>query len=298
MTSCATIFNSPYKHVTIHTTEPSKIIYNQDTINTIDNKTHLIVERNWETLNIVATTDSITKSIRIGAKNSIMYWSNIMFNYGLGMLVDMENPKRYSYPDKIFINSTDATGRYSHFGQANNSGELYLHLSLPMINPFRMAVENEEIKSMTGFFGITIGFDYYHSKDQFVHFGISGLSGGISLKKRGGSYNDELESLTSEYISLSNNHKIERFSIGYGLSCAKNTCTHSKLSWFFGFPFDRVEKSHYALGMVFPIYYQIGEYFNFGVVYRPTFFRPNMANMFVYEHLISIDFAWKIRLMR
>ena len=298
MTSCATILNCPHKYVTIHTTKPGEIIFEQDTINTIDNKTHLRVKRKNEPLPIVTITDSITKSFAIEQKNSAMYWANICFNYGIGMLVDMKNPKRYSYPGKIFIDSTDATDRYSCFGQANNRGELYLHLSLLLINPFRMVVEDEGTKSLAGFGGVTIGLDYYHSKNQFVHFGFSGLSGGLSRTKRSGFENDDLETLSSEYISLSNNHKIERFTIGYGLSCARNTLTHSKLSWFWGLPFDRVEKSHYALGLVFSTCFQLGEYFNAGVVYRPTFFRPNTTDKFVYEHLISIDFAWKIRLKK
>jgi hypothetical protein len=218
MTSCATIFNSPYKHVTIHTTEPSKIIYKQDTINTIDDKTHLRVERNWETLNIVATTDSLTKSIRIGAKNSTMYWSNILFNYGLGMLVERNNPKRYTYPGKIYINSEGATGQYSLYGIANNKGELYLHYSNPIINPFRMMPENLGAKVRTGFMGGTIGLDYYHSKNQFIHLGVSEVSGGWDLIF----FNNEYELMSSDYIGLSNNHKIGRFSIGYGLSYAKN----------------------------------------------------------------------------
>jgi len=39
LTSCATIMNQSHKNVTIYTTEPSKIILNRDTINTIDNMT-------------------------------------------------------------------------------------------------------------------------------------------------------------------------------------------------------------------------------------------------------------------
>jgi len=175
--------------------------------------------------------------------------------------------------------------------------KLYLYLSLPMINQFLMIVENEGTKSMIGFGGITIGLDYFHSKNQFVHFGFSSLSGGSNRIKRGSLGNDDLETLTSAYISLSNNHKIERFYIGYGLSCARNTFSHDKLSWFLGLPVESVEKSHYALGLVFPTYVQIVKFFKIGVVYRPTFYRPNMTDKFLYEHIISIDFAFKIRLI-
>ena len=290
LTSCATIINQPYKCVTVHTTEPSCIIFEHDTINTVENKAYLKVKRKNESFSIVATTDSLTKAIRIEPKNSIMYWSNICFNYGIGMLVDMKSPKRYSYPDKVYINSTDVRGNYSTYGEANNKGELYLHLSLPLINSFRMILENDEAKVRTGVGGITLGLDYYHSKKQFIHLGISGLSGGFSLK------NSKLESFTSDYISLSNNHKIGRFAIGYGLSGAKNT--YSDYNWFLLIPIKDTEKSHYAFGLIFPNYFQLGDFFNAGIVFRPTFYRPNMTDKFVYEHLISIDFALKIRVKK
>ena len=263
------------------------------------------VERKNESFSIIATTDSLTKSIKIEPRSSIMYWSNICFNYGIGMLVDMKNPKRYSYPDKIYINSADSREDYSTYGKANNKGELYLHLSLPLVNPFRMTLENGETKAKIGVLGITLGLDYYHSKNQFIHLGISGLSGGFSFKNSKLEPSEDiffsdntLESLASEYISLSNNHKIGRFAIGYGLSCAKNTWTDSRLGWFFVPIIDSIKKSHYAFGFIFPNYFQLSEYFNIGVVYRPTFYRPNMTDKLVYEHLISLDFALKVRVKK
>ena len=291
LTSCATIVNQQHKYVTVHTTEPSSIILGQDTINTIDNKAHLRVQRKDELLSIVATTDSLTKSVSIEPKKSIMYWSNILFNCGIGMLVDMNNPKRYAYPDKIYINSADAKDSYSIYGQASNKGELYLHFSLPSINHFLMTTENEGTKAKMGIGGVTLGLDYYHSAKQFVHFGLSAFYGGISNRKN----DSHLEYLSSAYISLSNNHKIGRFSIGYGLSFAENI--YSKLTWFFWFIPEEWE-SHNALGLIFPSYFQLGEHFNIGLIYRPTFYRPNMTDKFAYEHLISIDFAWKVRVKK
>ena len=140
-TSCASL-NSSHKYVTIHTTEPSKIIHNQDTISTIDNKVHLKVERKKEPLLFVATTDSLTKSIRIRHGSSVMYWANIPFNLGLGLIEDKNNPKRYSYPDKIFINSAEAKSKYYCCGKANNKGELYFHIS-QSLNIFFMAPESK-----------------------------------------------------------------------------------------------------------------------------------------------------------
>ena len=298
MTSCATIMNQSHKKITIYTTESSKIIINHDTIKTLENKVTLKVERKNEVINITATADSLTKDIEVEPKNSFLYWSNIFCNYGIGMLIDRKNSKRFSYPERIYINSADTTNRYYRYGQANNKGELHLHVSLPHINSFQLTPNNEGTKINTGFWGLTIGLDYYYSKSQFFNAGISGVSDFFVPFPAAVDISGEYELMSSRYFSLSNNHRLKRFTFGYGLSYARNT-------WDFRF-YDRfgpppptrepIKRSHNSFGLVFPTYYQLDEHFHIGVVYRPTFFRPNLSDNFKYEHLISIDFAWKIRL--
>ncbi len=300
LTSCATIMNQSHKSITIYTTEPSKIVLNHDTINTIDNKVNLNVERKRELIKITALTDSLTKEFEVEPKNSFMYWSNIFCNYGIGMLVDRKNPKRYSYPQRIYINSTDTISRYYRYGQANNKGELHLHISLPHINSFNLNPENEETKTNTGFWGLTVGLDYYHSKNQFLNVGISGVSDFFVPFPAAVDISGEYELMSSRYASISNNHRLVRFSLGYGLSYAKNIWDFRYYDRFDPPPPTRepIKRSHNAIGLVFPTYFQLGDHFHFGVVYRPTFFRPNMTDKFNYEHLISFDFAWKIRVKK
>jgi hypothetical protein len=302
MTSCATILNQPYKNVKVHTTEPSKIVHRNDTIKTVNNRANVWAERKKENLSIVAMTDSITKTIEIKSRNSFWWWFNIPYTYGIGMLVDMNNPKRYSYPKRIYINSADTISRYYRYSQSDNKGELHLHLSLPHFNFFHSVPENENALNNTSFWGATIGLDYYYSKNQFVNFGVSFAFGLIFPIPAAVDFTGDIELGSSQYISISNNHKIRRFSIGYGLCFARNT-------WFYNY-IDRwdpppptrdlypVTKTHYSFGLVFPAYFQLSENFNLGLVYRPTFYRPFLPNKFAYEHLISIDFAWKIRVKK
>jgi len=300
MTSCATIMNQPYKNITVYTTQPSEIILNSDTIKTTKNKAKLKVERKKETLIIVANTDSLTKTFNVKPRNSFMYWSNIFYNFGVGMFVERNNPKRYTYPQRIYINSTETIGQYYNFGQTNHKGELYLHVSLPYINSFQLTPENEGTKINTGFWGLTIGLDYYHSKNQYINLSASGVSDFFVPVPAAVDISGEYELMSSTYLSFSNNHRYKRFTIGYGLSYSRNT-------WDFRYydsfdppqpTIEPVKKSNIAFGLIFPTYFQMGEHFNIGVVYRPTFYRPNMTDKFEYEHLISIDFAWKIRLMK
>jgi hypothetical protein len=299
MTSCATIFNRSHKDITIYATEPSKIVLGHDTIMTIDNKAILNVARKKQAIKITASTDSLTKNVEVEPKNSVMFWCNLI-NYGIGMLVDRKNPKRYTYPQRIYLNSADTIGQYFRYGKANNQGEIYLHVSLPHINSFQLTPENERTKINTGFWGMTLGIDYYHSKNQFINTGISGVSDFFVPVLAAVDISGEYELMSSGYISISNNHRLKRFILGYGLSYTKNTWD---LRYYYSFDpppptRDPIKKKHDAFGLIFPTYYQFGEYFHVGVVYRPTFYRPHIIDKFKYEHLISIDFAWKIRLKK
>ena len=299
LSSCATILNQPYTNVKVHTTEPSKIVFRQDTVKTANNKVDLWAERKKETLSFVVMTDSITKTIEVKSKLSTAFWLGNSFS-GVGVIgyaIDLTNPKRFTYPNNIYINSTDTISRYYGFS-IDNKGELYLHLSLPHINSFCLRPEKERYKVNTGFWGFSVGLDYYHTVNQFINLVFSTVTDIWFPFPASIHFSGENEFMNSSYIGLSNNHRFGKFTVGYGLSFAKNT-------WDFRY-YDRldpppptrepVRKSHNAFGFIFPTYFQMGERFNMGVVYRPTVFRPSLPNKVAYEHLISIDFAWKIRI--
>jgi long-subunit fatty acid transport protein len=153
-----------------------------------------------------------------------------------------------------------------------------------------MAPENEGIHNNFGLgAGIGIGIDYYHSKKQFIHLGVSRNTGN-SFQLFGSS-----EKYDSDYIFLSNNHKIKRFSIGYGVSFTNNTWEYKSEGWFFSSK-KHLKKNHKAFGFIFPLTYQFTNNFNIGFVYRPTFYRPNMTDKFVYESLTSVGCVLKVRM--
>ena len=197
------------------------------------------------------------------------------------------------------------TIQISHANKKEKKETIFLHLSMPTINSLSMTPKNENTKVGIGILGLTIGLDSRHSNNQFIHTGISFLSGGFRTSKKSdlllGTIR-ERELMNSIYVSFSNNHKIGRFSTGYGLSFARNTWEYRETTYFwFGIiplPVEKedIKKTHYAFGFIFPTYYQIVKFLRVGIVYRPTFYRPNMTNKFVYEHLISIDSAFKLRL--
>lgn len=183
--------------------------------------------------------------------------------------------------------------------QSSTKGVLNLHLSLPHINTFYLQPENEPDKKVrAGFWGLSIGMDYHYSDNQFLILSASGVTDIIIPFPAALDYSGEYETANSVYLSLSNNHNFNRFTLGYGVSFGVNSWAVRFDDRFDPPPPTRepVTKTSSFLGLVFPSYYKWSERFHIGLIYRPTLLRLNIEPQIKYEHLISIDFAWKIRL--
>lgn len=294
--------NGTFKEIEINTTQPSKIIINRDTVRTVGNRTIISVPRGNNDLNITAQTEKTSKTVTVNPGNSAQYYSNILFNYGIGMLVDADNPKRYSYPSVIYLNSEDTLNEYYIYPQASPKGKFAFHFSLPHINSFYLKPDNESIKSNTGFWGLSLGLDYYHTDNQFLNISISGATDFFLPIPAPVDLYGKHELMNSVYVSTSNNHFMNWFTVGYGLAVGRDNWSLRDYgsqpdSSATPLPIkDPINKTNFSMGTIFTIYYRHSEVFNIGLVYRPTFVRFSSAQVFRYEHLISIDFAWKIGL--
>lgn len=216
------------------------------------------------------------------------------------MAIDATNPKRFGYPQKVYVNPFDPTNDYSRYGEPNNKGELMIHLSVPYFNSFYLAPGERLRESKTGFGGFSAGVDYYYSKNKFVNFS-AGFSTNVGPPPLGplGLSNDR-EILTTYYLSLSNNYKMRRFCVGYGLTIGRNYWFR-RLFNLLGLhdPNDASgAQRNGTYGLIFSGYYQVGQHFNFGMVYKPTFLRPDLNDPFEYEHVLSLDVALKIRVKK
>lgn len=320
LTSCATVLHKKNYPINIQSNESEAKIKVNDSIYSLPIST--IVERSNKDLTLILLTE--TKNIEFKAKpkltSTFKYWNLIgsfpgaLYFYA----IDLTNKKRYYYGKSILLNTKDTPvtilnpkkdplkGSYTKTYTTKkftelypkNKGEFNLHVSIPYVNSFHLKPIDEGVKSNTGFLGITAGLDYYYRKNQFLSLTFCGAIDFIAPFPAPYSWEGEYESMSTTYIGLSNNHKIKRFSIGYGLVYAKNTWNLAIDTWPDSPPPTRepAHKSYNTLGLVLPIYFQVGKSFNIGVIYRPTFYRFTLTDQFQYEHLISLDLAWKIRL--
>ena len=299
LSSCARFFNAPSQTVWLHTNGPATIISGKDTLKTGNNQVRLRTERKHEPLQLTVATDSITKTVNIPAHNSFMYWSNLYSTCGIGMLVDRNSPKRYAYPSRIYLHTNDTTATWKGYQPSYRRGELLLHLSVPYVNHFVFHPQGESYRSNTGFWGLSVGLDWFHSPSRFWAVQTSTMTDLFVPVPAAVDISGEYELMSTAGISVTHHHILKWFSLGYGISYARNSWDLRYYNRFGAPPPSRtpVKKSHNSLGLVFPCSYKWREHFNVGLVYRPSLFQTdNPGRGFLYEHVISLDLAWKLKL--
>lgn len=226
-------------------------------------------------------------------------------------LIDMTNQRRFYYGKSVFLNSYDSSrvitpfllkGIRSYFSREYpwRKGQINLLLSLPHINTFYMKPAGEGEKVNTGFWGFSAGLQYVYKNNRYVSFSASAVTDFFVPIPAAVDIEGESESMGSVYVSLTDNLKIKRFHIGYGISFSRNTWRYDYVSDNNTPPPSRepIVKSDKSLGLVFNAFHQITQTFLIGVIYRPTLLKVSPVTRFSYEHLISFDLGWRIRLKK
>ncbi len=298
LTSCATIVHKPQYEMQIYSDLADAKALVQGNVYQLP--AVVTVDRSKQDLDLTLLKDSLAIDYVVKPQLTERYKTGNLVFIPMSYLIDLTNEKRFYYGETVFLDSQDSLriiGLKPPRIVPKNHRDLYLNISLPYVNTFYLKPQGFDSKSNTGFFGLGLGVDYHYSKRMFLNANVAFATDLATPVPASVTYDGEHELFTTGYISVSNNHLFNRFSVGYGLSFANN-------SWKI---FDRkdalpgqkdIKKSHNALGLVFPVYGQLGKAFHLGVVYRPTFFTPSLDKKFEYEHLISFELAWKIRLKK
>ncbi|MCC6599776.1 MAG: hypothetical protein IT223_03785 [Crocinitomicaceae bacterium] len=119
LSSCATLFNSRNKRIEIFVSKPATVVLDEDTLDSHYTFSRVEVPRQRKPLHLKVSDGFISKDITIRAKNSLAFWSNLGFLYGVGMLVDFTNPKRFTYPGKIYIDMDSPENNFATIDSAH-----------------------------------------------------------------------------------------------------------------------------------------------------------------------------------
>lgn len=293
--SCATVLNSPVQKVIISTDKNIKVI-SVDRVTVIDSSFKQInstrayyIPRNNEPLKVKLQIDSTPKTIFLKPVNSFAFWYNIPSTYGIGMLVDKDNMKRYSYPKRNYLKLEDTLIKRYNFAPTKK-GTLNLSLSLPYITGFSIRAIDEQYNS-EGIFGLEAGLDYFYLDNNHLSVNL-----GIATDRFGEYFGPGyIQSANVKYLSLRNNNIIGSLNFGYGINVSQLKWTQQTIG-------DTIKNDHLIkntqLGPSFSAQYRLGYYFSLGVLYQPTLINANFKSSFKYEHYLSFNFSWKLPIYR
>ncbi|GHV15123.1 hypothetical protein FACS1894169_05580 [Bacteroidia bacterium] len=321
--SCASILNEEWTPVSVYTEQPAKAIVRGDTLRTKPrsnaNVLSFSVPRSSEPLQFVLQSDSLRKTISIPSKNSQNYYLNALY-FWPGFFVDKSNPKRYTYNSRLtFDKNLDLyDDRF-----ITRKGDLNFYFSLPFIYLSLNTINPEDRSRITrgSVLGLSAGFDYYYKKDRFIN--LTGSMSFSNLSGCGGYYVPD-EWLDEPYVddgfhmwnlNVSHNHRLKRFSFGYGLSYNYTFYRKDTYSMppnyvkpeddfydYHTYPhiYNHQRSEYTTLGFVFNGYCYTSRNFSVGIIYKPNILRlkSQSGNPFCYEHQITLDFAFRFNLLR
>jgi len=307
-TSCATILKKETYKLSVSSNDNNAKVKVYDSIYTLPNK--IKVTRSNLDLNLTLITDTLNLDYTIkSSPNPTFLYLNLvgMQMAPLNYAVDFTNKKRFYYGKNVYLNSKDslliieprASKFYTDFfaeTYPKNKNDINLVFSIPYVNGFYFRPQGYGKKSNTGFFGISAGLEYFYKSNKFLSFNASASTDFLAPVPVPVHYDGAYDKMNSIYFTLTDNLKINRLSIGYGLNYSIN-------NWIFIDDSDieneiEIKTKNKSIGLTTNVYFQLGKKFFVGIIYRPTFYNLKPKGEFEYEHLISLNFTFKIPLRK
>jgi hypothetical protein len=308
--SCATVLSKRSYNVTISSQS------NRDSAEINNNRYSLPaivkVKRSSEDLGIKLISDETILNFNIKPSPTPTFLFGNLFwvtASPAAYLIDLTNQKRFYFGKNIFLSKYDSNRTIipaplgsikSYFAKRypRKAGDIILTLSLPHANSFYLKPENEIPKSNTGFWGISGGLEYYYKANKYLSFNANAVSDFFVPVPAAVDIQGKYELMTSVYLGLTINKMVHRFSYGYGINYSKNSWKYEDRYGAPAIITESIIKSSQSIGITINGYHQISKSFFVGLIYRPNLLRTAPALEFNYEHVISLDFMWKIKLTK
>lgn len=317
--SCATIFNKKDHTLSISTNAQNASLKINDSIYNLPAK--IRVKRSKKDLPIELISDSLTKKYMLKpCINSKFLFGNLLFLdfFAVGYITDFTNQKRFSYRENVFLDIHDSIGiiktntakRFENLKHSftkkypAKKGQINFTVGVPFVNNFHLEPIEESSVNSTGFFGFSTGIEYFYTNKNYfaVNFrAVTDYESPIPYESFS-EYGDPVTtvSLRSMSFVLTHNHKIKRFSVGYGLNYTKNQWYQYTTAYYENIEdneiiknSESIEKTNKALGITLNSYYQVCPIFYLGLNYNQSLLNLNNSSKSQFEHVISLDFVFK-----
>lgn len=187
------------------------------------------------------------------------------------------------------------------FWEQDRKKQFAILLSLPYVNWYNFAPEGTAKRDKSfGFMGIGAGLEYYYSRNISLSLKWNATMTFLAPVPAPVDYESNHTHSQGMDLSFMQNHHIKFLSVGYGVCVARNSWTYRTEGYedteSSGCEFGDVDLSceRYSVGTPLHIYGYFSKIFGIGLNYRPTFYRIGSPKPWKYEHLISVDFQFRI----
>lgn len=256
------------------------------------------VTRGRNQLPVTLQLEHSQKTIYLTPRNSVAFWLNFS-TYGLGMLVDLYNPKRFGYSRVYSLSASDTANRRYYFRTPKikksipsiSTGALFWSTSMPLgVNIFDMA-GSRGTRSSAGIFGIYTGIDYYYKKNHFLSFDLGAATDDLPVDYIGPGYVDYGRAI---FTSARENYVWKNLSLGYGISLTKFFFTEIDLTPNGASVSD--SRDNLSLGFSFSAQWRLLKFFNLEIRYQPAVWNTSFKPSWIYQDYLSLNAVWRLPL--
>jgi hypothetical protein len=304
LVSCASVFTTKKYGLQLVSPVSNARVRVNDSVYTLP--TTIEVERSRKNIAVQLITDSVTTPITIKSKLSpaFLYGNLALVSMApVGYVVDLTNQKRFYYGYKVVLDPADSIARrkngFKDYMARKHEVEkraVKFSLSIPWLNAFCFQPEGEGVRNGGGFLGISAGLEYYYKKNRFLKFQSTAMINFLVPFPAPYINDGQPEDFTSAIFTLTDNFKPGRYTFGYGLSYSVNYWSYHSGDDYMPGDKRSTSQTNRSVGLALSSYFQVTEAFFIGVLYNPSFYTIDPVGEFSYQHTLSLDLMWKIKL--
>lgn len=319
LASCSTLFSGRSYYLTVTTNARNAKAEVNNEVKPLPAEFKVPRSRR-DTLNLtLITEDSLQKYYRIVPRmRPSTYLGNAVWllGYPIAFYVDTKNDRGYFYGNHLYLDKdslqAEVPGIFEGFSK--NSGSISgsyqdaqkdgsnITWSIPYGNFFYFNPKMNKPVSSAGFYGLSVGVEYFYQNNRYIKASGSAIINFPMFIPVPVDSDGVTESFYSIGGSLTDNFVLNRFTIGYGLTVAKNKWIYDNDGNDPDVPLipgntKRMELASLSAGLQVNGYFRMGRQFHIGVIYNPYLYDFAPTGRLNYQHTISIDLLWKLRIL-
>jgi hypothetical protein len=304
--SCARILLPPTTNIKVRSlTDSIKICVNNDTLNWRNVPTLITAIRSKNDLILTTKRDSISRNLAIKSELSGVYLFLNIYTYGIGYLVDLTSPKRFTYPPEITIDPSNPNGYFVRKGPkwdkiVPEKNLLSVKISIPESNHFYLN-KGKGYGNAFGFLGISGGIEYYFSKRYCINADFGTLTDFIipfpAPFDHMGPYNQSF----ARYGDLQIGRDFHKFHFDFGIQYTRTAYVERETVELFPTYIDTLKyfKTQRNIGFAISSYFRVLPNFNLGINYYPSFLNWESEKVEThYSHLLFFELMFRFNVYR